>query len=76
MPISASGNQPLDMVPYKKDGHEYILIANSSFGVVKLHADTLGTDKPIDSPTVVNVAGAPYDKITDGHQRPAPRAAR
>jgi hypothetical protein len=59
-----SGNQPLDMVPYKKDGHEYILIANTSFGVVKLHADSLGTDKPIDSPTVVNVAGAPYDKIT------------
>jgi hypothetical protein len=59
-----AGNQPLDMVPYQKDGHEYILIANTSFGVVKLHADTLGTDKPIDSPTVVNVAGAPYDKIT------------
>jgi hypothetical protein len=59
-----SGNQPLDMVPYKKDGHEYILIANSSFGVVKLHADSLATDKPIDSPTVVDVAGAPYDKIT------------
>ena len=59
-----AGNQPLDMIPYQKDGHEYILIANTSFGVVKLHADTLGTDKPIDSPTVVNVAGAPYDKIT------------
>src|SRR5580765_2272878 len=59
-----AGNQPLDMLPYKKDGHEYTLIANTSFGVVKLHADTLGTDKPIDSPTVVNVAGAPYDKIT------------
>jgi len=37
-----AGNQPLDMVPYKKDGHEFILIANSSFGVVKLHADNLG----------------------------------
>lgn len=59
-----AGNQPLDMIPYKKDGHEYILIANTSFGVVKLHADTLATDKPIDSPTVVNVAGAPYDKLT------------
>ena len=59
-----AGNQPLDMVPYKKDGHEFILIANTSFGVVKLHADTLASDKPIDSPTVVNVAGAPYDKIT------------
>src|SRR6476660_3952399 len=59
-----SGNQPLDMVPYQKDGHEFILIANTTYGVVKLHADTLATDKPIDSPTVVNVAGAPYDKIT------------
>jgi len=59
-----AGNQPLDMVPYKKDGHEFILIANSSFGVVKLHADSLATDKPIDSPAVVDVAGAPYDKIT------------
>jgi hypothetical protein len=59
-----AGNQPLDMVPYKKNGHAYILIANTSFGVVKLHADSLGTDKPIDSPTVVNVAGAPYDKLT------------
>jgi hypothetical protein len=60
-----AGNQPLDMVPYKKDGHEFILIANSSFGVVKLHADNLGQYKPIDSPTVVpDKAGAPYDKIT------------
>jgi len=60
-----SGNQPLDMVPYKKDGHDFILIANTSFGVVKLHADTLATDKPIDAPQVVDVAGAPYDKLTD-----------
>ena len=59
-----AGNAPLDMVPYKKDGHEFILIANSTFGVVKLHADTLATDKPIDSPTVVDVAGAHYDKIS------------
>ena len=59
-----SGNQPLDMVPYKKDGHDFILIANTTYGVVKLHADTLATDKPIDSPTVVDVAGAPYDKIS------------
>jgi hypothetical protein len=59
-----SGNQPLDMVPYQKDGHNYILIANTSFGVVKLHADSLATDKPIDAPEVVNVAGAPYDKMT------------
>jgi hypothetical protein len=59
-----AGNQPLDMIPYKKDGHDYLLIANSSFGVVKLHADSLATDRPIDSPTQVQgSAGAPYDKI-------------
>jgi hypothetical protein len=59
-----AGNQPLDMVPYKKDGHEFILIANSSFGVVKLHADNLGQYKQIDSPTVVpDKAGAPYDTV-------------
>lgn len=60
-----SGNQPIDMVPYKKDGHEYILVANSSLGMVKLKADSLEKYEPIDSPTVVNVAGVPYDKLSE-----------
>ncbi len=60
-----SGNQPLDMVPYKKDGHDYILIANSSLGMVKLRADNLEAYKPIDSPTVTDVAGVPYDKLSN-----------
>ena len=60
-----AGNQPLDMVPYMKDGHQFILIANSSFGVVKMHADNMGQYKAIDSPTVVpDKAGAPYDKVS------------
>lgn len=61
-----SGNQPLDMVPYKKDGHNYILISNTSFGLVKLNADNLESYGPIDSPTKVSgAAGVPYDKISD-----------
>ncbi|HEY7338441.1 MAG TPA: hypothetical protein VH639_26380 [Bryobacteraceae bacterium] len=59
-----AGNQPLDMVPYKKNGHDFILVANTSFGVVKLKADNLETYKPIDSPTVTDVAGVPYDSIS------------
>jgi hypothetical protein len=59
-----AGNQPLDMVPYQKDGHDYVLIANSSFGVVKLRADKLESYPAISSPTVTDVAGVPYDKIT------------
>jgi hypothetical protein len=58
-----SGNQPIDMVPYKKDGHEYILVSNTALGMLKLKADGLETYKPIDSPTVVDVAGVPYDSI-------------
>ena len=58
-----AGNQPLDMVPYKKDGHDYILIANSAFGVMKLKADNLETYPAIDAPTVTDVAGVPFDKI-------------
>jgi len=59
-----AGNQPLDMVPYSKDGHDYILIANSSRGLVKLKADGLASYAAIDSPTKVDgPAGVPYDKL-------------
>jgi len=59
-----AGNQPLDMVPYKKDGHDFILIANSSRGLVKLKADALESYAAIDSPTKVDgPAGVPYDKL-------------
>ena len=60
-----SGNNPLDMVPYNKDGHNYILVANTSFGIVKLKADNLESYAAIDSPTKTDVAGVPYDKISD-----------
>ena len=59
-----AGNQPLDMVPYRKEGHDFILIANSSRGLVKLKADAMGNYAAIDSPTKVDgPAGVPYDKL-------------
>jgi hypothetical protein len=60
-----SGNQPLDMVPYKKGGHDYILVANSTFGILKLKADSLESYAPIDSPTVTDVAGVPFDRLSE-----------
>jgi hypothetical protein len=60
-----SGNQPLDMVPYRKDGHDYILVANSAFGILKLKADRLESYASIDSPTVTDVAGVPFDRLGD-----------
>jgi hypothetical protein len=58
-----AGNQPLDMVPYKKDGHDYILITNTALGVMKLKADDLASYPAIDSPQRTNVAGVPFDKM-------------
>jgi hypothetical protein len=60
-----AGNQPLDMVPYKKDGHDYILIANTARGVMKLKADDLAQYPAIDSPQKTDVAGVPYDTMSN-----------
>jgi hypothetical protein len=60
-----AGNQPLDMVPYKKDGKDYILVANTAFGLLKVQADHLETYPIIDSPTKnPGTAGMPFEKIT------------
>jgi hypothetical protein len=60
-----AGNQPLDMVPYKKGGKDYILVANTAFGLLKVQADHLETYPTIDSPTKnPGTAGMPFEKIT------------
>ena len=60
-----AGNQPLDMVPYNKDGKDYILAANTRFGLLKVQADHLETYATIDSPTKnPGTAGMPFEKIT------------
>jgi hypothetical protein len=58
-----AGNQPLDMVAYKKGGHEYILMANSTHGVTKLDAAHLDTYKAITAPS--DVAGVPFESLKD-----------
>ena len=54
-------NRPLDMIVYQKDGHNYILMANSSRGVMKLATDNLEGYKPITAQT--EVTGVPYETI-------------
>jgi hypothetical protein len=54
-------NRPLDMVAYHKDGHDYILMANSSRGMMKLDAEHLETYKPITAQT--EVTGVPYQTL-------------
>lgn len=60
-----SGNSPLDMVPYRKDGHDYILVANTSFGLVRVKADRIETYPAITSPTTMDVGGVPSERLAE-----------
>lgn len=54
-------NRPIDMLVYEKGGKHFILMANSSRGVMKITADNLDTYKPITAQT--EVTGVPYETI-------------
>jgi hypothetical protein len=58
-----AGNRPLDMIAYKKGGKDYILMANSSRGVMKLSADGLEKYTPITAPS--DIAGVPYTTVKE-----------
>jgi hypothetical protein len=49
------------MIVYAKGGKHYILMANSSRGVMKLTGDNLETYKPITAQT--EITGVPYETI-------------
>ncbi len=55
-------NRPLDMVVYQKAGANYILMNNSSRGVMKLPGDKLETFEGITKP-VADKQGVPYETI-------------
>jgi hypothetical protein len=56
-------NRPLDMIVYKKDGKDFILMANSSRGVMKLPAQKLESYEPITAQT--EKRGVPYETIAE-----------
>jgi hypothetical protein len=60
-------NKPLDMVVYEKGGKTYILIANSSRGVMKVTTEGIDKIEPIVKPVRggTGTAGLTYDKISD-----------
>ena len=58
-----AGNRPIDMVLYKKDGAEYLLMANTSRGVMKIPTATFGTQPAISAPVPNGTAGVGYETI-------------
>ena len=55
-------NRPLDMVVYNKDGKDYLLMSNTSRGVMKISTEGFDSQKPI-TERVGDTAGVPYETI-------------
>jgi len=56
-------NRPLDMVVYSKGGKDFILMSNTSRGVMKIATENFGSQEGITS-EVADKAGVTYDTIT------------
>jgi hypothetical protein len=57
-------NKPLDLVVYKKDGKDFLLLANSARGVMKIRTDKVDVKEGI-STRVGGTAGMDYDTLSD-----------
>jgi len=57
-------NRPLDMITYKKGGTDYILMANSSRGIMKLPANGLDKYRAITKP-IEDKEGVPYETLAE-----------
>jgi hypothetical protein len=58
-----AGNRPIDMILYKKGGQNFLLMSNTSRGVMKIPADQIASATPITAPVETETAGVPYEKI-------------
>jgi hypothetical protein len=59
-----AGNRPLDMILYKKDGKEFLLMSNNSRGVMKIPTADFGTAPGITAKVTTETGGIAYEKIT------------
>jgi hypothetical protein len=57
-------NRPLDMIVYKKDGAEFVLMSNSSRGVMKMSTKGIEGHGAITAP-VEGTKGLPYETIAE-----------
>ena len=56
-------NRPIDMVLYKKDGREFLLMSNTARGVMKIPTDGFATATPITAPVRTETGGIAYETI-------------
>jgi hypothetical protein len=61
-----NGNQPLDMIVYEKNGKQYLLLANSRRGVMKISTDTIDKQPALtEAVRDGKTAGLTYETIAE-----------
>jgi len=58
-----AGSRPIDMILYKKNGKEFLLMANTTRGVMKIPTEGFGTAAPITMPVTSETGGVPFEKV-------------
>ncbi len=58
-----AGNRPIDMIVYQKDGKDYLLMSNTSRGVMKIATEGFASQPGITAPVPSGTAGVPYETI-------------
>lgn len=58
-------NRPLDMIVYKKDGKDFLLMANSARGVMKITTEGITKNPGITEPVKTQTAGQTYETIKE-----------
>lgn len=58
-----AGNRPIDMILYQKNGKEFLLMSNTSRGVMKIPTADFATAAPITTPVTSETGGVPYEKV-------------
>ncbi|MEZ5317574.1 MAG: hypothetical protein R2752_09260 [Vicinamibacterales bacterium] len=63
--IAELGNRsrPIDMILYRKDGREFLLIANTTRGVMKLDTSTFDGAGAITAPVTAETGGVPFEPV-------------
>ncbi len=60
-----NGNNPLDMIVYTKDGKDFLLVANSKRGVMKIPTDGFASAAAITAKPATIPAGVPYTTVSE-----------
>lgn len=56
-------NRPIDIIVYQKDGKDYLLMANSARGVIKIAAEQITGNNPAITAKVPDTQGLKFEKI-------------